>query len=73
MAEGTKLVLTFETNEEKTATYTFNYAKPSTTLAQVKALMNAMITNTATLENTLISMKSAKTVTTSETAYDLSA
>ncbi len=73
MAEGTKLVVAFETSEEKTATYTFNYAKPSATVAQVKALMQAMITNTSTLESTLVSMKSAKTVTTTETAYDLSA
>ena len=73
MAEGTKLVLAFETSEEKTASYTFNYAKPSATVAQVKSLMQAMITNTSTLENTLVGMKSAKTVTTTETAYDLSA
>ncbi|MBQ7193720.1 MAG: DUF2922 domain-containing protein [Synergistaceae bacterium] len=73
MAEGTKLVLTFETSEDKTTSYTFNYAKPSATTAQVKALMQAMITNTTTLASTLTSAKSAKTVTTTEATYDLSA
>lgn len=73
MAEGTRLVLTFGTSEEKTKTYTFNYAKPSATAAQVKALCQSMITNTSTLASTLTSAKGAKTVTTTETTYDLSA
>lgn len=72
MAEGSKLVLTFNTSEEKTATYTFNYAKPSATTAQVRALAQAMVTNTGTLANTLTSVKSAKIVTTTESTYDLS-
>lgn len=72
MAEGSKLVLTFMTSEEKTATITFNYAKPSATTAQVRALMQAMITNTSTLAATLVSAKSAKIVTTTESTYDLS-
>ena len=73
MAEGTKLELKFLTSEEKTVTVNFKYAKPSATVAQVKALMNAMITNTAVFEYTLVSMQSAKTITTTETAFDLSA
>lgn len=73
MAEGTKLELKFQTSEEKTVTVNFKYAKPSATVAQIKALMDAMITNTAVFEYTLVSKQSAKTVTTTETAYDLSA
>ena len=73
MAEGTKLVLVFDTAEEKTATFTFNYAKPSATAAQVKSLMSAMISNRAIYENEPSAMRSAKTITTSETVYDLSA
>ncbi len=72
MAEGTKLVLTFNTSEGKTTTININYAKPSATTAQVKALMQAMITNTDVFAATLTSAKSAKTVTTSEATYDLS-
>ena len=73
MAEGTKLVLAFETSDARTATFTFNYAKPSATAAQVKTLMQTMITNNVLYETAPVVMKSAKTVTTSETAYDLSA
>lgn len=72
MAEGTKLQYVFETSEDKNTTITFKYAKPTATAAQVKALAQALITNTGTLENTLVSVKSAKMVTTTETAYDLS-
>ena len=72
MAEGTKLELKFLTSEEKTVTVNFKYAKTSATVAQVKALMQAMITNTAVFEYTLVSAQSAKTITTTETAYDLS-
>ena len=73
MAEGTKLVLNFETNEDKTMTISFNYAKPSAESSAVKALMNAIITNNSIYENVPTVMKSAKTVTTSENIYDLSA
>ncbi len=73
MAEGTKLVLTFDANGDKTATFTFNYAKPSATTAQVKALMNAMIANKEIYENQPVTAKSAKAITTSETVYDLAA
>ena len=72
MAEGTKLTLTFDTSEGKTATVTFNYAKPSATTAQVKTLMQSMITNTAVFASTLTSAKSAKMTTTTESTYDLS-
>lgn len=73
MAEGSKLVLTFDTSEGKTATINFNYAKPAATTANVKSLMQAMITNTQVFATTLVSAKSAKVVTTSESTYDLSA
>lgn len=72
MAEGTTLELKFLDSEEKTTTIKFKYAKPSATTAQVKALMNAMIDNTDVFASTLVSMKSAKTITTTEATYDLS-
>lgn len=74
MAEGTKLVLTFATaSSDKATTFTFRYAKPSATAQQVKALMNAMIANKEIYEYPPVTAKSAKTITTSETVYDLSA
>lgn len=72
MAEGTVLKLEFLTAEEKTTTFTFKYAKPSVTAAQVKTLMETMISNKEIFETEPAFIKSAKTVTTSETVYDLS-
>lgn len=72
MAEGTKLQLTFETNESKTTTMTFAYAKPNATASDVRALMNAIVTNGEIFENVPVTPKSAKTITTSENVYDLS-
>lgn len=66
MAAGTKINLVFNNSEGKTTSYTWNYAKAGATLANVQALATAMITNTAILASTLTSLKSAKTVTTSE-------
>lgn len=73
MAEGTKLVLAFETSAGKTMSLTFNYAKPSATSTQIKALMNGIVSNGSIYENVPVAAKSAKSVTTSETIYDLSA
>ena len=72
MAEGTKLQLTFETNEGKTTTMTFAYAKPSAEASSVRALMNTIVTNGEIFENVPVTPKSAKTITTSENVYDLS-
>ena len=73
MAAGTKLVCTFGTSDDKTTTMTFNYADAGATAANVKALMSAIITNRVIFANVPVTAKSAKTVTTSEHVYDLSA
>ena len=73
MAAGTKLVLGFETSSGSTATFTFNYAKPAATLANVKTLLSAITTNGAIFSNAPVTAKGAKIVTTTETEYDLSA
>ena len=73
MASGTKLVLGFETSSGKSITLSYNYAKPSATTANVKALMNGIIANGEIFANVPATMKSAKEVTTSESVYDLSA
>lgn len=72
MAEGTKLQLVFETNEGKNTTMTFNYGKPSAEATAVRALGQAIITNGEIFENVPVTLKSAKTITTSENVYDLS-
>lgn len=73
MAAGTKLVLGFESNTGNTISITYNYASPSATATAVKALMNGIISNGSIFANVPAAMKSAKTVTTSENVYDLSA
>lgn len=72
MAEGTKLVCTFETDEDKSVTMSFKYAKPNAEPTAVKTFMQAVIANNSIFENRPVVIKSAKTVTTSETVYDLS-
>ena len=73
MAAGTKLICTFETSSGSTTSFTFSYAKPGATLANVKALMSAITTNGSIFGNVPVTAKSAKTVTTAENEYDLSA
>lgn len=71
MAEGTRLQLQFETMSG-VKTWSFNYAKASPTLANVKALMQAMIANGEIYKTPPLVAYSAKTVTTSENEFDLS-
>ena len=71
MAEGTRLQLTFDTMSGS-KTWSFNYAKPSASVDVIKAVGQAMVTNGSIFENVPISLRSAKTVTTSENVYDLS-
>ncbi len=73
MAAGVKLVLGFETASGKSMTLSYNYAKQTATLANVKALMNGIIANGSIFANVPATSKSAKTVTTTENEYDLSA
>ncbi len=72
MASGTKLVLGFETSAGKNTTLTYNYAKPSAGLANVKALMSGIIANGSIFANVPAAAKSAKEVITTESIYDLS-
>ncbi len=73
MASGVKLVLGFETAEGKSMTLTYNHAKPSATAAQVKALMEGIITNGSIFSTAPVTAKSATKVVTEESEYDLSA
>lgn len=71
MAEGTKLVLTFNCEGGKEGTFSYKYAKPAATSTQVKAAAQAMIANGEIFETRPLEIKSAKMVTTSETVFDL--
>ena len=71
MAAGTKLVLGFETSTGNSLVMTYNYAKPSAGLANIKALMNGIITNKDIFARQPATAVSAKEVTTSENIYDL--
>lgn len=71
MASGTALRVQFETMSG-VKTWKFNYAKPSIGSANVKALMQAMISNGSIFENPPIRAYTAKEITTTETEYDLS-
>lgn len=73
MASGTKLVLEFLGADGKTKQFSFAEAKSTATATQVKNLMEKMIDNTDVYANELVSIKGAKTVTTSESVYDLQA
>ena len=66
-----KLVLEFLANGS-TVKYSYNYAKPEATTANIKALMAGMITNGSIFENPPLEAKAAKLVTTDEEAFDLS-
>lgn len=71
MAESTKLILYFKTNDDKTVQYSFSHAKASATATQVANLGTVMITNTAIYENTLTTLTRALIRTTTESEYSL--
>lgn len=70
MATGTVLKMTFDTMGGQ-KTWTFKYAKPSTTVANVKALGQAMVTNGSIYNHPPTALVKAIQVTTTESVYDL--
>ena len=72
LADGTKLVLGFKNEYDDDIFFSFPYAKPSATISNIKNLMNVIIANGDIFKDRPVSMLSAKTITTTETAYDLS-
>lgn len=71
MASSTKLVLEFYSATGETIQYSYKYAKPSAGTENVKALMQAMITNGTIFARPPVAAKSAKEVITTESVYDL--
>ena len=72
MATTNKLQLKFKDNEGKTVSFNFNYVKANATAANIKALMNSMISNTDIWQKTLLLKASANIITTTTTAVDIS-
>lgn len=70
MASGTVLKMTFDTLAGQ-KTWTFKYARPSTSVANVKALGQAMITNGSIYNHQPTALVKALEVTTTESVYDL--
>ena len=71
MASGVKLVFEFKDNEDKTVQYSYNHADSSVTPQQVNAHATSMITNTAVLGKTLVSISKIKQVITTENEYEI--
>jgi len=71
MASGVKLVFEFKDNEDKTVQYSYNHADSSVTVQQVNAHATSMITNTAVLGKTLVSISKIKQVITTENEYEI--
>ena len=72
MAAGTKIVLSFGNASGNTVNYSYNYGNSEALASDVKAAMNAMITNGSIFRNVPTSIKAAKAIVTSETEFDLS-
>lgn len=72
MAVINKLTLTFGTADGKSATMSYKYVKSDITSANVKALINAILTNGVIFASNPVTAKGAKLVQTEETAIDIS-
>lgn len=55
-----------------TKTFSYNYASPTVSNATVRALGNGLITYGSIFENVPTSIRAAKLITTTTTAFDLS-
>ena len=72
MATVSKLVLTFLDSNGGKVTQNHNHADPDVTDAQVKSLMQTIVTNGSIFATPPSAIQSAKIVTTETTSIDLS-
>ncbi|MBQ3347453.1 MAG: DUF2922 family protein [Synergistaceae bacterium] len=72
MASGNQLILEFENSNGEPIVFRFNYAKQSASLANINALMQAIIDNGSIFKDVPVTAKSAKTIFTTENNYNLS-
>lgn len=71
MAATTKLVMTFTGTNNNDVTLSYNYAKSDASTANIKSLIQGIITNGSIFSNPPVSAKEAKLITTTETEVDL--
>ena len=72
MAVTTKLVVEFTDAAGKSHSFSYNYIEPTAaTQTRIKNLMNGIITNGSIFEHVPVEKKSAKLVTTTQTAVDV--
>ncbi|MBQ7197075.1 MAG: DUF2922 domain-containing protein [Synergistaceae bacterium] len=72
MASVSKLSLTFAKENGDSMSINYSYADPNASASNIKTLMQSIVTNGDIFENPPVAIKSAKIVTTEETAIDLS-
>ena len=72
MAAGTKLSITYQTADGNAKTLSYSYVNPNVQASTVKALTAALVTNGSIFASPPVSIKSAKTVETTENDIDLS-
>ena len=70
---STKIVFTALDGEGKSRSFSYKYADEDVSSSDVRAAATAIITNGSIFTYVPVRMKSAKTVTTTEVEYDLSA
>ena len=68
-----KLVLTFADASSNSVKMTYSHADPEVEASDVSTAIQAIITNGSIFAAVPVTAKSAKIITTTETAYDLSA
>ncbi len=73
MTTTTKLVLSFVDSNGDSVSFSYNYADPEVTAANVSALMSGIITNGSIFQKVPATAKGAKLVTTETTEIALSA
>ena len=73
MSSGTKIVFTALDGEGKSRSFSYRYADEEVSSSDVRTAAAAILTNGSIFTYVPVSMKSAKTVTTTEVEYDLSA
>ena len=72
MAVSTKLSLNFYKADDKTMNLSYKYARQDPSNANIKALMEGIVTNGTIFKKVPVSLKSAQIITTETTEVDLS-
>ncbi|MBQ7578778.1 MAG: DUF2922 family protein [Synergistaceae bacterium] len=72
MATSVKVVMAFTCDDGKNHNFSYKYADPELRTADVRTLVQAIITNGSVFDPVPVSLEGAKLVTTTENEFDLS-